>query len=237
MGAKQIKGSQTYNGNYEEHGKRIPLFKWKQELLPKNADKKQYYYEIDTDYSFYVQFYVEAPKKKKVKRPAEEIQREKDIADRKEKLTALAKQAYEMRRKFVSELTLTSKNEKAIMRGALLAHVIQDRWYGGRDNVLIGEKMGDPEFISGYGEERTKRLKACIENKNAIPAFIYTEMLDGQSRQCWQGYSLNPPKYERNICLELVYDWLTSLGYEMSDEELALLNGTHELYEKEDKNE
>lgn len=237
MGAKQIKSSQTYNGEYERKGNQISLLEWKQSLTPVDAGKKQYYYEMDTDYSFYVQFYVEAPKKKKVKRPAEEIQREKDIADRKEKLTELFKQAYEMRRKFVSELTLTSKNEKAIMRGALLAHVIQDGWYGGRDHTLVGEKMGDPEFIGEYGEERTKRLKECIENKNAIPAFIYSEMLDNQSRRCWQAYSLNPPKYERNICLEFVYDWFASLGYEMSDEESALLNGTHELYEKENENE
>lgn len=211
------------------------MLEWKQSLPPVDAGKKQYYYDIDTDYSYYVQFYVEAPKKKKVKRPAEEIKREKDIAERKEKLTALAKQAYEMRRKFVSELTMTTKNEKDIMRGALIAHIIQVDWYGGRDNALIGEKMGDPEFIDGFGEERTKRLKACIENKNAIPAFIYREMLDNQSRQCWHDYTYNPPKYERNICLELLYDWLASLGYEASDEELALLNGTHELYEKESK--
>ncbi len=236
MGAKQIKGSQTYNGEYVGHGKRIPLLEWKQSLTPVDAGKRQYYYEIDTEYGCYVQFYVEAPKKKKVKRPAEEIQREKDIADRKEKLTALAKQAYEMRRKFVSELTLTSKNEKAIMRGALLAHVIQDRWYGAKDNTLVAEKSGDPNACDVWGEGRAEHFIKLSNDKNVIPALIYREMIDNQSRRCWEDYTYNPPKYKRNVCLELVYDWLTLLGYEMSDEETALLNGTHELYEKEEKN-
>lgn len=237
MGANQIKGSQTYSGEYERYGNRISLLKWDQELLPKDSDKKKYYYELDTDYSCYVQFYIEAPKKKKTKRQAEEIAREKDIANRKDKLCELAKQAYEMRRRFVSELTLTSKNEKAIMRGALLAHIMQDRWYGAKDNTLVAEKSGDPNACDVWGEDRVEHFVKLSKDKNVLPALIYREMIDNQSRQCWEAYSYNPPKYKRNVCLELLYEWLSSLGYEASDEELALLNGTHELYEKEPKNE
>lgn len=236
MGAKQIKGSDTYNGKYNAEGKRIPLLEWKQELIPTDGSKKQYYYELDTDYSYYVQFYVEAPKKQKVKRPAEEIAREKDIAERKEKLTELAKQAYEMRRRFVSELTVTAKNEKTILRGALLAHIIQGRWYGAKDSTLVVEKSGDPKACEVWSDGRTDHFLKLANDNNVLPAFIYREMMDNQSRQCWEAYTGNPPKYRRNPPLEILYDWLVSLGYEMSDEEKALLDGSHELYEKEAEN-
>ena len=36
--------------------------------------------------------------------------------------------------------------------------------------------------------------------------------------------------YRENENLDMVYDFLEKLGYEMSDDEQALKNGTHELF-------
>ena len=41
------------------------------------------------------------------------------------------------------------------------------------------------------------------------------------------GYHLD---YEANEALDFLYHRLTDLGYEMSDEEKALQDGTHELF-------
>lgn len=42
--------------------------------------------------------------------------------------------------------------------------------------------------------------------------------------------------YERNIDLEHLYNDMAELGYEISDEELAMLDGTHDMYFREEQN-
>ena len=43
-------------------------------------------------------------------------------------------------------------------------------------------------------------------------------------------------EYHRgNEELQRLYDGLTTIGYEMSDEERAMMDGTHELYTAEDE--
>lgn len=49
------------------------------------------------------------------------------------------------------------------------------------------------------------------------------------------GYSNYYNEYGRNEALDAVYDLLCKLGYEMSDEEKAIKNGTHELYAREEE--
>ena len=44
----------------------------------------------------------------------------------------------------------------------------------------------------------------------------------------WRG------EYNQNRSLQRIYAFLQEIGYQPSDEELALLDGTHELYLKED---
>lgn len=38
------------------------------------------------------------------------------------------------------------------------------------------------------------------------------------------------PKYAKNWQIDRLYEWLTALGYEMSDDEKGLVSGTHPLY-------
>ncbi|MBQ8382032.1 MAG: ParB N-terminal domain-containing protein [Clostridia bacterium] len=40
----------------------------------------------------------------------------------------------------------------------------------------------------------------------------------------------------KGVMQNLTYEYLQTIGYEMSDEEKALMDGTHELYLKEDAN-
>ena len=47
------------------------------------------------------------------------------------------------------------------------------------------------------------------------------------------GYRKEWPKWQRNTRLEQCYKWLTEFGYQMSDEEIRMMSGTHECYKKE----
>lgn len=44
-------------------------------------------------------------------------------------------------------------------------------------------------------------------------------------------------KYRQNTDLERLYNDMAELGYEISDEELAMLDGTHDMYFKEEEND
>ena len=43
------------------------------------------------------------------------------------------------------------------------------------------------------------------------------------------------PKYDRKVRLELCYEWLTQFGYQMSDEEIQMMGGTHTVFQEEIK--
>lgn len=60
---------------------------------------------------------------------------------------------------------------------------------------------------------------------------IYARLGDGKSegyfRSYWNSYTM---KHEENEKLDRIYALLIKLGYEMSDDEKALQDGTHELF-------
>lgn len=50
---------------------------------------------------------------------------------------------------------------------------------------------------------------------------------EGYFRSYWNSYAM---KHEENEKLDRIYALLVKLGYEMSDDEKALQDGTHELF-------
>ena len=74
-------------------------------------------------------------------------------------------------------------------------------------------------------------------NEILLFCVIYAE-LDGwtQNGRYWGEYWDSDKKerhisYEENPKLDRLYDLLTNLGYEMSDEEIQMRNGTHPLFD------
>ena len=47
------------------------------------------------------------------------------------------------------------------------------------------------------------------------------------------GYRKEMPIHQRNTRLEQCYEWLTQFGYQMSDEEIRMMRGSHECFGKE----
>lgn len=67
--------------------------------------------------------------------------------------------------------------------------------------------------------------------EKALLRMIYARLGDGKSegyfRSYWNSYTM---KHEENEKLDRIYALLVKLGYEMSDDEKALQDGTHELF-------
>lgn len=62
----------------------------------------------------------------------------------------------------------------------------------------------------------------------------YRILEDNESINCYHKYyDGSKITFSENENLKLIYSFLTNLGYEMSTEETEILNGTYELYDKE----
>ena len=63
-----------------------------------------------------------------------------------------------------------------------------------------------------------------------IPRLIYAAFADSEKPAYSTSYQSDYPAYQKNLTAETMYDWLISLGYEPSDEERSLRDGTHPAY-------
>ena len=170
-----------------------------------------------------------------VKRPsdnkidaAEQKKREKFEA-RKRKMEEVSKRAYELRRAFVFGIS-----EICAMRNiSIIAEMVmrnryeacaQGGWYmrWQASNFTEGDAPGKYEHVASMVERHPYQV--MLRNAYALWA-------DGSYTNTYN-YELN---YVENERLSFIYEFLCKLGYEMSDEEKQMMDGTHKLYEKEEE--
>lgn len=179
----------------------------------------------DTKYYFVMSSYsVNLYREKSADELAEEEKASSEKAadmERKERLKAAFKNAFKSRMDFIKKFTPSAAKGRAIDAGLL-------RYLGNREctesifSEIVGilpNEDGDIEYediISG---------KFNYPLKKAVVAALYSAM-DGENLNCIDYWD----KYSEDETLKDVYTFLEGLGYEMSDEERALMDGTHDLY-------
>lgn len=228
--AKAIKENDTWNGKYDSCSS-ISVSEWKEgdPVIPQKPG--QLFYYLDERFGT-LRFFQERKKAKPVKKPAQQIAREKEIASVWNELNEKAAVAYELRSKFVAEITWGPKTAEPILRGALIAEILEALDYMGPNRKEMGKILG-VETESYDAKRGAKALAAVKDIKNSdIPALIYAMFDDSAKENCTTGYKVLFPDYKESSKLMGLYDWLTLLGYEMSDEEKTLLDGTHELFHR-----
>ncbi len=234
--AKKIKDSEAWGGKYTRIGDYIYIDKWDEltPLVPVN-EKRELYYTLDETYGS-LRFFVLTPKAKPVKRPQSEIDREKYIAQTRQKLDELSEICRKLRADFADNLRFDRKNAMLMLFGATdIMKVSLFKYMSARYTDLC--KKAGFEYDYGHADESRKKLFDAIEEnpQRMIPAVIYNAHCDDGTHKYYSGYAKEFPKYTENKVLDALYKWLTSLGYEMSDDEKALQNGTHELFTDKDK--
>ena len=178
----------------------------------------------------------------------EQIKKEAEEAAWKAKegqLNAATKRAFELCKAFVKDVSTTViRKHMSALSYFLGTHlVLKSREQYGRylDNNLREKELAeffDIPFSRNDKEIPLEELQIMMQRvpEYALLAEIYLsqEKRDAQYfRMKWEnslGFSV--PQYQKNDDLEMIYDLLEPLGYELSDEEKALRNGTHELYWK-----
>lgn len=221
---KDVKGL-TYVTSFYDF--KIPSY-WKE---PDKSNKSEYFYKLEEDH---VTLY------KKEEKPNKEISAEENAFKKKEaELKKLSKRAYEMRYAFVKDFTNVKKYAKEIQYFAFQR--LLKYGYPDYDKILKLFEIEPPvEEGASYSKIEELKRNLIIEKYNKSPektilATAYITLEDGPSNkyynaQSWSNFKI---EYSKNETLDIIYSTLLDLGYEISDEEQKLKDGTHELFQKE----
>lgn len=242
-GIKQAPSNALWSDEYKSSKTEIDLAteyeKFDEGLLPKDYSKKQYYYYIT--YSDIVRFYTHHKKETKkvaVKKSEQEIEAEKALAE----LNKKSKLAYECRRDFVLSLknnTNSPKGWREICFNALLEKpLFCSGIYDDKTGIF---KALEIEFNPDYYnyEAFKENVQKYRTKRNEAPAgasilIVYTLFDDSLSQRYYDNCVYkDKPRHRKNRKLDFIYEFLGKLGYQMSDEEIALQNGTDENFYKE----
>lgn len=229
IGAKAVKNS-VYNSNYERF-KQCDIRDWKEGTFKKPKGKEELFFEIS-----YGTVYLMRKKSKAQKKKEEKSKCELRIENANRELMRLTKTAYECRVNFVKNFTAVEKHKETIIKWLVqfAARTITD--YCSRDRKYINSEIGSDEK---YSVDAPKWRQFIAEDKRAPIVVAYALAGDDENKGYYTAgwYASNnaksAPKYRGNQSLDRIYEFLCELGYEMSETELQLQSGEHELLKGE----
>lgn len=233
-GFKKLPEGQRYTAEWQMF-QYISIYKWaddKKQLPKNNVDG--YKYCID-EASVY--FYRKLEKKKEAAPSPEEQKKEKVKLRKWAEMDKLSETCYKLRKEFIDNYTFTKSKAQDVLMGALYAGIYNNANYASGDRNAIYSLLGiDNE--NPYSAEAQKQKENVGKDTSwaagdKIPKLIYAMFGDSTKLFCAQDYRLKAPAFQENPKLSLLYYWLKTLGYEMADEEMHLMHGTHTVFQEE----
>lgn len=230
----KISWSETYGGKYDVlENLRLESIEEGQELLKAEKMPEKLFYCVDASCGW-VKLCRARPKASPVKRPKKELDREKYVAETREKLDALAEECYHLRCAFIETLRVSSRNADAILCGAVAACALEVMSYVHTDSNAVS-RLFDAQNLP-YEERNATVLQKLLGGESEVYAkVIYAAWGDRADNAYHGGYRGYFPEHQKNAGLDALYLWLESLGYQMSDEEKQLQDGTHPLLVDKDE--
>ena len=161
-----------------------------------------------------------------------QLEREKAERERKERCNLLKstfERLYQLRREFIDNYTLKQAtiNLNKISAYMLVCGINGDLWDEIPKEELEKLLFGRETTVSSY-EEMCEEVEPSAAAKSILVAVWL--LTDSDDLDCHDYYG----RYDGDEKLEMIYEFLEFIGYEMSDEERELLDGTSELYLKEE---
>lgn len=241
LGAIEVDDTDGYEDDtdgYEEiASKHITDYKDGHEALGEEMEEgTQYYFEFAYGY---VNLLVQEPEDELAddedaeKAEAEKL-KQKKFDERKEKLREAFENAYKLRRKFIFDYSEqeAKKHIKEIVEFAINLLWCDDiplylptyDFNGANELLLLGIDIKKDEYIRSLPYKNIKPVVDSTPYKSLL-THVYCTFSDTEIK-----IGAYDAKYQKNTRLDFIYKHLCALGYEMSDEEKALLDGTHEIY-------
>lgn len=189
--------------------------------IPEDAETVKYFFVVNYGY---ITLYKESSNPVN-STPAisekEQARREKRAA-----LAEISKRAYQLRSDFVREISNTrAKKSMGVIIEYALRVMLGDYSYLGYEDFteFLGIKVSDEVEEWGF-DVIAEHVTAQPERHMLIATYL---MHDSENEHY---YNWNN-QHNDNENLNVVYDFLEKLGYEMSDEEKSMRDGTNELFE------
>ena len=226
--AEKDEYSTNYNRLYNDT---VELDKWKpgEKLVPKSTEQLYYYMNGST-----VKFYTKPTKQKAepVKKSQAEIEREKKVEMAWKVADRITQASAEMRAAFAEGMTVKPSNAMQMLRWVIIAGMSDLINHNYRSYEDIKKKFN---LTGTYSWDYVDNLqKLIMEMKQSDWPKLILIMFEGcpedrkKVESFTTGYKGDPPVHQRNTRLEQCYAWLTEFGYQMSDEEIQMMAGTHE---------
>lgn len=233
----KIPDGKTYSGEYNSLGdwNDFDLKNWDASLKKiKLKPGKKYFYNI-SEYNCQLKIYLYEPTQR-VQRSKEDIEEERRIAKAWAYIEQKSSEMYERRKAFIETLAVTKKNECAVLHGAVLRTMAASFHYVYYDNSKYYELLGVPYDPNVYESKKWEDLfEAYWKNgKESLAKLIYLTWGDEKKQMpTSKSYRREWPEWSINKILTPLYDWLVSLGYEMTQEEKDLMTGKDKIYDKD----
>lgn len=226
IGAKAVK-NQIYSSAYDWI-ERCEIADWKEGTFKKPKNKEELFWKIS-----YGTVYLMRKKAKASKRKEEKSECELRIDSANRELMRLTKTAYECRVNFVKNFTAVEKHKETIIKWLVMFAGCEITDYCTYDRAYINSEIGADE--KEHYVDAPKWRQFIAEDKRA--PIVVTYALAGDDKR--NGYytagwyasnnAKSAPEYRGNQSLDRIYEFLCELGYEMSETELQLQSGEHEL--------
>lgn len=187
-------------------------------------------------YSADVIFYKTAPKKAKgTKEKKQDDAKEIVFRQKSEKIKVWSEEHFRLREKFIKNLRVTEKNRELILLGGFWAGVCARMEYNSSLEAMANLLGVDKKLA--YSLRFEKKKQAVAEKLDGMEPDTQKELVwlmwkDGPSCDFASvNHYEKTVRHVQNAGLWLEYQWLMKMGYEMSEEEEQLMNGTHEIFE------
>lgn len=226
IGAKAVKNS-VYNSNYEWF-KQCDIRDWKEGTFKKPKGKEELFFEIS-----YGTVYLMRKKSKAQKKKEEKSKCELRIENANRELMHLTKTAYECRVNFIRSFTAIEKHKETIIKWLVMFAGCDITDYYTYNRAYINSEIGADE--KAHYVDAPKWRQFIAEDKRAPIVVAYALAGDDENNGYYTAgwYASNnaksAPEYRGNQSLDRIYEFLCELGYEMSETELQLQSGEHEL--------
>jgi ParB family chromosome partitioning protein len=226
IGAKAVKG-QAYSIAYERV-KQCEITDWKEGTFKKPKNKEELFWEILYGTAYLMRKKAKVPKKKEEK---SECEQRIDSANR--ELKRLTETAYECRTNFIKNFTAVEKHKETIIKWLVIFAGYEITDYCTYNKAYINSEIGADE--KEHYVDAPKWRQFIAEDKRAPIVVAYALAGDdkryGYYNDGWyaSNKSKQAPQHKKNQRLDGIYEFLCELGYEMSETELQLQSGEHEL--------
>lgn len=214
--------------------------------IPEDADSVKYYYiECSNEIDIYKERNAEKEKADQVER--DERRRKQD--EERAKWDDINDRHFELRWEFIRQLSNSVCKKHFAEISMFLAEVVKEMasHYYGRPIMHTGTFaycMDVPFSEKENGDDAIAEIPGMAsaieaEPEKAILCLAYSSVDDyhlGYWKGRWNGEKQKTVyEYEANDRLDGIYNLLTSLGYEMSDEEKQMQNGNHDVFATEEE--